>query len=178
MIFYYLEDNVKFQIFILLLNLKKCWSEPVLSGSLQKLEPDKTGLSFEPKNLIPHQAFMVKGKICYKHSLRDYHLIHQAFTGTDTFKTRPSKWRNRVPFNFKAWHHECKHSNVCQMSSPMINSNQYFNLINFSNNTKKMKYASGNKALISNKSLAGTCFGGEDPLLQFFMKVKNCQHWF
>ncbi len=53
MIFYYLEDNVKFQIFILLLNLKKCWSEPVLSGSLQKLEPDKTGLSFEPKYLTP-----------------------------------------------------------------------------------------------------------------------------
>jgi hypothetical protein len=25
-----------------------------LSGSLQKLEPDKAGLSFEPKNLIPH----------------------------------------------------------------------------------------------------------------------------
>lgn len=127
---------------------------------------------------IFHQAFMVKGKICYKHSLRDYHLSHQAFTGMDTFKTRPSKWRNRVPFNFKAWHHECKHSNVCQMSSQIINSNQYFNLINFSNNNKKMKYASGNKALISNKCWPGTCFGGEDPLLQFFMKVKNCQHWF
>jgi hypothetical protein len=62
------------------------------------------------------------------------------------------------------------------MSSLIINSNQYFNLINFSHNNKKMKYASGNKALISNKYWAGTCIGGEDPLLQFFMKVKNRQH--